>query len=175
MPEPTLEQIEHDLRIVRRGLKDAGAPQSVLNSIKTRALKTGRRQTGPHKGNRANRWDVSTDDRQYGSEPDCKMILLKLYAEMLEFKNAPTVDEATKQTLEKYLGHQIEHGTYRDALTKERLDFARLVAESKDPQHGKSEFHLGHENPKAFPRHTPENVHWRGARSNLHPGRLNAP
>lgn len=103
------------------------------------------------------------------------MILLKLYAEMLEFKNAPSVDEATKRILENYLGHQIEQGSYRDALTKERLDFARLVAESKDPQHGKSEFHLGHENPKSFPRHTPENVHWRAARSNLIQGDLTLP
>jgi hypothetical protein len=172
MPLPTLAEIDHDLRTVRKSLRAAGVPQSLLNSVRTRALKTGRRQTGPHKGNRADRWDVDTGDPQYGSETDCKLILLRLYAMMLEFKNAPNVDDPTKSTLEKYLGRPIQKGQYRDPLTKERLDFTSFVAESEHPQHGRSDFHLGHENPKAAPKHTPANVGWRSARSNLIQGDL---
>lgn len=172
MPKPTLEELDHDLRLARKGLKTAGVPMKVLDSIKTRALKTGRRLTGPNQGNRKNRWQVSDDDPQYGGEEDCKTILLRLYAAAVEFKNAPEINEETKTILQKHLGRPIKTNSFRDLLTKERLDFANLVAESETPQHGRSEFHLGHENPKATPRHIPSNVTWRSARSNLIQGDL---
>jgi hypothetical protein len=91
---------------------------------------------------------------------------------ILCFKNAPTVDANVGLVLEFYLGSHIEAGWYRDALTLERLDYDYLQAEAAAPQHGRSEFHLGHENAQAVPKHTPGNVSWRSARSNLIQGDL---
>jgi hypothetical protein len=44
--------------------------------------------------------------------------------------------------------------------------------EAAAPKHGRSVFHLGHENAQAAPKHTPGNVSWRSARSNLIQGDL---
>ena len=172
MPTLTLKHIEHDLRTVRKSLKKAGVQAKLLDSIRTRALETGRRQTGPHQSNRQSRWKTRKDDPQYASESDCKIILLRLYATMLEFRNAPRADGATMLTLEKYLGRPIQGDRYEDPLTKERLDFSKLAGEIENPEHGKSQFHLGHEKPKAVPRHLPANVSWRSARSNFMQGDL---
>ena len=78
------------------------------------------------------------------------------------------------QLLEFYLGCPIRLGEYRDALTLEKLDYNHIQAEGtfRRLRHGRSEFHLGHENAQAVPRHTPANVSWRSARSNLIQGDL---
>lgn len=91
---------------------------------------------------------------------------------MLDFKNAPTVDDATRTLLEQYVDTPIAPGTYRDALTKELLDYQDFLA---DPTPGRSNFHIGHVDPTATPRHTPANVSWRSARSNLIQGDLTLP
>jgi hypothetical protein len=171
MTTPT-EELDRDLRRIRAGLRQAGVSDPLLRSVETRALRTGRRQTGPWPTNREARWRLDPAHPQYGSEADCKTILLRLLGMMLEFRNAPSVDDATRETLEAYLGHPIQAGSYRDPLTLERLDYAELRLETESPEHGRSEFHLGHRNPQAIPRHVPGNVEWRSARSNLIQGDL---
>ncbi len=99
-------------------------------------------------------------------------MLLRLLGMMVTFADAPTVDAQTQAVLENYLGRRIVPASYRDSLTLERLSYPALVAEVASPRHGSSEFHLGHEDPTALPRHTPTNVSWRSARSNLIQGNL---
>src|SRR6266705_3824703 len=113
MATPT-EDLDRDLRRVRAGLRQAGVSDPLLRSVETRALRTGRRQTGLWPTNREARWRLDPTHPQYGSEFDCKTILLRLLGMMLEFRNAPTVDDATRATLERYLGHPIQAGSYRD-------------------------------------------------------------
>jgi len=91
---------------------------------------------------------------------------------MLEFRNAPKVDPETEEILANYLGQPIRSGAYRDALTLERLDYADFGEEIESPTPGRSGFHIGHENPKATPKHTPANISWREERSNLIQGDL---
>jgi hypothetical protein len=167
--------LNRDLRKVRAGLRISGVPNKLLDNIGTRALRSGRRQTGTNQSNRASRWRLDPTDPQFGLEADCKMILLRLYGMMLEFTNAPQVDDETKATLEKYLGQPIRPAEYRDALTLERLNYSEFAAEIESPVHGRSRFHLGHEDPKATPKHTPSNVSWREERSNLIQGDLTLP
>lgn len=127
--------IDQDLRAVRRGLRQAGVPAGVVTAIATRALRAPRRKTGAFPANRQARWTLSPSHPDYGTERDCKVMLLRLYGMMLEFRNAPQVDSVTRQVLEKYLGKTIQPGTYEDALTLERLDYGRLVAGAAAPVH----------------------------------------
>lgn len=175
MPEDPISRLNADLRAVRRGVRQAGVPDKVLDYIGTRALRSGRRQTGVFRSNRMSRWKLDPADPQYGSEEDCKLIHLRLLAMLMEFRGAPAIDDATREVLERHLGQPIRPGSYRDALTKERLDYGALVREAEEPRHGRSEFHLGHDNPSITPRHTPDNVSWRSARSNLIQGDLTLP
>jgi hypothetical protein len=91
---------------------------------------------------------------------------------MLCFKNAPAVAPDTRVLLEFYLGSPVREASYRDALTLEKLDYSQLCAEAEAPLHGRSQFHLGHENPQGMPKHGAANVSWRSARSNLIQGDL---
>jgi hypothetical protein len=86
----------------------------------------------------------------------------------LEFKNAPQIEDPLIEELsEKYLKRNIKKDSYRDSLLLEFLDFQVLRAEAENPTHGKSEFHIGHLDPKKVPKHVPENIAWRTLRSNL--------
>ncbi|MBM4273050.1 MAG: hypothetical protein FJ134_01095 [Deltaproteobacteria bacterium] len=107
-------------------------------------------------------------DPQYGTEDDCKTILIILLLTTLEFKNAPLInDPRITEFSERYLGRSLAPNTYRDSLLLEFLDFQALRAEAENPTHGKSEFHIGHLDPSRIPKHIPENVAWRTLRSNL--------
>jgi hypothetical protein len=161
-----------DLRLVRAGLQTAGIPVALLNAISTRALRTGRRQTGQFPTNRQSRWQLDPQHPQYGTEEDCKEILLGLLATLLEFQGAPAVSEETMQILERHLRRELSPNSYRDPLTLELLDYHAFLAEVESPVHGRSEFHIGHRDPRAVPKHVPTNVEWRTARSNLIQGDL---
>lgn len=160
-------EVDGHLRAVRRALRSLGVPSSLLSGITTRAQRSGRRQTGEFRSNRDPRWRLNPLDPQYGTEIDCKVIELRLLGMMCEFVNAPVVDDATAAILQKYLGKQPIAGQYRDALTLEKLDYNEFVSEVGSPTHGKSKFHIGHDDPTAIPKHTPANISWRTHRSNL--------
>lgn len=163
----SVEELDREIRRVRAALRAVGVPLTLLNGIRTRAQLSGRRQTGEFTSNRNRRWTLNPADPQYGTEEDCKVIHLRLLGMMCEFVNAPVPDEETRDILAKYIGHPPVPGTYRDALTLEKLDYDAFVAEALTPQHGHSDFHIGHEDPTASPKHVPQNVSWRGKRSNL--------
>lgn len=168
----TIEEIESELRAVKRGLRNAGVPTNLLQGVSTRALRSARRQTGEFRSNRESRWRLDPRDPQYGTEIDCKLIELRLLGMICEFLNAPIPDQATLEILTKHLGHEPVPGQYRDALTKERLDYTTYFTESSSPVHGSSKFHIGHDDPTISPRHIPNNVSWRTHRSNLIQGNM---
>lgn len=175
----TLQRINHDLRVLKRIIRENGFPSNLISAIETRALRSGRRQTGIFRSNRQSRWTLIHDDPvhgtdpQYGTEEDCKVILIKLLISTLEFRNAPEInDHRIAELSERYLNRILEPGTFRDALLLESLDFQTLRAEADNPTHGYSEFHIGHLDPTRVPKHVPENIAWRTLRSNLIQGNM---
>jgi hypothetical protein len=164
--------LDADIKAVRKGLREAGVPEKLINAVATRALKSGRRQTGEFRSNRQSRWTLKKLDPQYGTESDCKKILLRLYATLLEYEGAPTVNPETQDILQKTLGRKLAPNSLRDELTLEKLSYPVVVAEALDPTPGVSAVHIGHRDPTLKPRHVPENVEWRTERSNLIQGNL---
>jgi hypothetical protein len=182
-----ITEIDDHRAAMKAALRAVGVPKKVISAIETRALRTGRKITGQFATNRDPRWELSPDHPQYGTERDCKIILVKLTAQIFCFDNAPLMPSALsrvsnavkaiapqlKEICERhYLGHEIKSNSFRDALLLERFDFHDLVAEGFDPVHGHSSFHIGHEDPTRKPKHTPDNVAWRTKRSNLIQGNM---
>lgn len=170
----TLDELNDDMSRLKKLLKAHGFPPKLISAIETRALRSGRRQTGVFQSNRTPRWRLIFADPNYGTDPQfgteeaCKHIFIVLLLTTLEFKNAPRVgDQLLDELSMKYLGRIIQPDSYRDSLLLEFLDFQVLRAEAEAPTHGKSLFHLGHEDPTLTPKHVPENVAWRTLRSNL--------
>jgi hypothetical protein len=184
---PDQPEVEKHFEAMGAALRAAGLHSKTVSSIKTKALRTGRKVTGEYATNRDPRWSLDPGHPQYGTEIDCKIIFVKLAAQIFCFDNAPGMPtELTRVSQEikdlgpdlkdiceeRYLGHQIRSGTFRDSLLLERFDFNDLVAEGLNPVHGHSSFHIGHEDPTLKPKHRPDNVGWRTYRSNLIQGNM---
>ncbi len=171
---PDLHDVEKHATQMKQLLRDSGLHARTISGIQTKAYRTGRKTTGLHATNRESRWTLNPSHPQYGAEHDCKAIFVKLCAQIFCFDNAPQIkDAAFRKILEdKYLGHVIEPGRFRDRLLLEHFDFNKLVAEGHKPTHGHSEFHIGHEDPTLTPKHAADNVSWRSYRSNLIQGNM---
>ncbi len=179
LESPPLCVIDADLKELKKLLREQDFPSKLISNIETRALRSGRRQTGVFQTNRHPRWSLIHDhaehgtDPQYGSEADCKAILIILLLTTLEFRNAPEIDSPLIHELShRHLGRALERGTFRDSLLLEYLDYRELCAEAANPTHGQSLFHIGHIDPTRIPKHVPENVAWRTLRSNLIQGNM---
>ena len=168
----TLTEVRGDLKDLKRGLRDMGVPSRLVTAVETRALRSGRRQTGRHQSNRQSRWRLLPNDPQYGTELDSKIVLVKLLSQILEFQDAPLPTDEVDMLARKYLERTPIAGQYRDPLTREHLSYSRMVSENANPRRGISSFHIGHDDPSAQARHIPANVNWRSARSNLIQGDL---
>lgn len=164
---PSIQELDADIRAARKGLRALGVPLKLLDGVKTRSQLSQRRTTGLYQSNRKSRWTLDPLDPQYGSEVDCKIIHLQLLAMMCEFTGAPTLDSMTETVLGKFIGHPPVPGAYRDALTLESLSYVAFSVEAQNPRHGHSDFHIGHDDPTANPKHVPANISWRSKRSNL--------
>lgn len=167
-----MEVLNDEIKVVKKALRAAEVPAKLINGTTTRALKTGRKMTGPWKTNRASRWTVEADHPQYGSEIDCKLILLRLFATILEFDGAPQLDGRALEILEHRLGRPLVPNSFKDELLLETLAYSDIAAEAENPRHGYSPIHIGHRDPTRQPKHTPDNVEWRTERSNLIQGNL---
>jgi hypothetical protein len=75
---------------------------------------------------------------------------------------------------ERYLGKAISPGLYQDALLLEKLDYHKLRDDCLAPVPGHAIYHIGHQDPTRprSPKHVPDNIAWRTARSNLIQGNL---
>lgn len=169
-----LAQIQADLKAVSSALAAAGVPAKTINAIKTRALRTGRKQGGEHATNRDSRWTLAPTHPQFGTEADCKAIFVRLCAQIFCFDNAPALPDPLKGHLEAHYmdGSPIAPGSHRDSLLLERFNFDEFLAEGLTPVHGHSLFHMGHEDPTLKPKHQPHNIAWRTFRSNLIQGNM---
>lgn len=167
--------LDTDIKVVRSELRRVGVPPKLIGAIATRALRSGRRQTGTYRSNRDPRWKLQSKDPQYGTESNSKEVLLKLYATLLEFEGAPSAEGNALRILERSLGRSLRPDSFRDELTLEKLSYADVVAEVLDPKPGISAIHIGHRDPTIHPRHVADNVEWRTERSNLLQGNLTLP
>ena len=172
MRYPDFEQIRLDFKAALKAFRAAGVPAKLITSIQTKALRTGRKQTGEHATNRQNRWSINPESPQYASESDSQIIFIILCAMIFEFENAPPLDEGIRPVFESYLGKTIKPGTYRDALLLEKLNYNKLRDDCLSPKHGYGVYHIGHQDPTRSPRHVPDNVAWRTSRSNLIQGNM---
>src|SRR5579863_4198467 len=148
---PTIEQIRQDFQKAKKVLRAIGVPQKLIASIETKALRTGRKQTGEHATNRQSRWTINPANPQYASESDSRTIFIILCAMMFEFQNAPPLPDEARPLFEPYLGKTIKPGVYQDALLLEKLDYHRLRDDSLAPQHGYGIYHIGHQDPTRSP------------------------
>lgn len=171
-PYPDLEQIRLDYKAAKKVLRVAGVPAKLITSIETKALRTGRKQTGEHPTNRQNRWEINPASPQYASESDSRIIFIILCGMMFEFENAPPLADEARSLFESYLRKNIKPNAYQDALLLEKLDYNKLRDDCLSPQHGYGVYHLGHQDPTRSPRHVPDNVAWRTSRSNLIQGNM---
>jgi hypothetical protein len=172
MPYPDLDQVRVDFNAAKKALRVAGVPAKLVRSIETKALRTGRKQTGEHATNRQSRWAINQASPQYASESDSRIIFIILCAMMFEFENAPPLGKEARILFESYLGKTIKPGGYLDALLLEKLDYNKLRDDCLSPQHGYGIYHIGHQDPTRSPRHVPDNVAWRTSRSNLIQGNM---
>lgn len=172
MPYPDLEQVRLDFKTAKQALRTAGMPAKLITSIETKALRTGRKQTGEHATNRQSRWAINPVSPQYASECDSRIIFIILCAMIFEFENAPPLTEEVRPLFESYLGKSIKQGAYQDALLLEKLDYNKLRDDCLAPKHGYGVYHIGHQDPTQSPRHVPANVAWRTSRSNLIQGNM---
>ena len=154
----TLVEVRDDLKHLKRGLREMDVPNKLVLAVETRALRSGRRQTGQYQSNRQSRWKLQTNDPQFGTELDSKIILVKLLSQLVEFQDAPPITGKVGRVARKYLERSPRPGQYRDPLTKERLSYSQMVAENAAPRQGISSFHIGHDDPTTQPRHIPGNV-----------------
>lgn len=158
---------------VKRSLRNHGVPDRLLNGIETRALRSGRRQTGEFQSNRQARWTLDPNDPQYGNERDCKIIVVRLFGMLLAFEDPPNIDDDERDIIKRhYIGAPLQPGTYKDSLLLESMSYPDFAAEAAAPTHGTSNFHIGHEDPTIHPKHIPENIMWRSHRSNLIQGNM---
>jgi hypothetical protein len=175
MAEATTTELDKELRVVRKSLREASVPDKLLRAIETRALRTGRKLTGDFQTNRQPRWQIPANWPQYGTEVDCKLILLRLFATLLEFDGAPSVGAAARHILEKRLGRPLVQNGFRDELLLEKVSYDEVVGEAQESTHGLSMIHIGHRDPTLKPKHKPNNVEWRTHRSNLIQGNMTLP
>ena len=164
MDERILIRINKDLKIIKKQLRKVDVPNKAIQSIGTRALRSGRRLTGEFRSNRNSRWLLSYNDPQYGTEIHCKLIFIKLLGRLMQFDRAPITTDTIK-CFGVYLN--FETLPYKDPLTKEVLSYEQFIDETINPKHGHSSFHMGHLNPQLQPKHLFKNVDWMTKRSNL--------
>lgn len=169
MPTPSLLEVESHIRNLKLALKRSGAPSKMIDSISTKALRTGRKVNGQFATNRECRWKINPSHPQFANELDCKMIFAKLLAQIFCFDNAPDFPaSAIKSEIQAcYLNVAMKPGTFRDSLLLERFDYNEMVQEYSESIHGFSNYHIGHEDPTLKPKHLPGNIAWRTHRSNL--------
>ena len=166
----TILELRSDLSRLRLAMRNAGTPSKLLTAISTKSLRTPRRQTGriEHRTNRDPRWEVDPIHRDYSSEMDAHLVLLRLWIDTLFMKNAPHVDpDLIRELSLKYFPNDEPPSETKDPVTDEVLDWDQLKFEVVDnPTHGYSRFHIGHLDPHAVPKHRPDNVRWQLKESN---------
>jgi|SRR5579872_6751540 len=107
MHYPDLEQVRIDFKAAKAIMRAAGMPSKLVNSIETKALRTGRKVTGEHATNRQPRWAINPANPQYASEHHARIIFIILCAMIFEFENAPILTDEARTMFEACLGKDL--------------------------------------------------------------------
>lgn len=133
----------------------------IYKKVQLQVRRTPRRLTGPYKTNRQSRWKLQPEHPDYTAADQIPRVEAKLFAMALEFTGIPTVPEEVAEAGGAILGHSPVPGAYRCPITGRQMHFEGMLQEARDPQHGRSVFHVGHVRPKARGgANTPENTYW---------------
>lgn len=138
--------------------------------LEVKVFKTDRALTGKDKTNRAKRWEVLAGDFQHATLEQCWAAEKRLTRDLVCFQDFPPSLKASFVD-----GHLVaaDAPTTRCPVTLETLSFRHLAKSVLDPQHGVSQYQIGHSYPlKRGGKHDGKNVCWQSADGNRIQGDL---
>ena len=142
----------------------------VKAKIQVKVFKTDRSLTGKDKTNRAKRWEVLTGDFQHASLEQCWSAERKLTADLAAFADFP---QSMRQAFVDASLLPPSVAPTRCPVTLEQLSYVDLADSLLNPQHGVSQYQVGHLYPlKRGGNHDGENVCWQSANGNRIQGDL---
>lgn len=134
------------------------------DKIKIKTYLTDRALTGPYKTNREKRWETHPHSVQFATRRTCLEIEYKLVTQLCAFEGFPPQAREVLQA-QGILPERLE--VFRCPVTQEPLSFPLFREALLNPQHGKSEFQIGHLNPLKLDEpgtdvigHTADNISW---------------
>lgn len=134
------------------------------DKIKIKTYLTDRAQTGLYKTNREKRWETHPHSVQFATRRTCLDIEYKLVVQLCAFEAFPPESRDMLQA-QGILPQRLE--VFRCPVTQEPLSFPLFREALLNPQHGKSEFQIGHLNPLKLDEpgtgvvgHTADNISW---------------
>ena len=134
------------------------------DKIKIKTYLTDRALTGPYKTNREKRWETHPHSVQFATRRSCLEIKYKLVTQLCAFEGFPPQSRELLQA-QHILPEKLE--VFRCLVTREPLSFPPFREALLGPQHGKSEFQIGHLNPLKLDEpgtdvvgHTADNISW---------------
>jgi hypothetical protein len=144
--------------------------------VKIKTYLTDRALTGNYKTNREKRWETHPHSVQFATRTACLEIEYKLVTQLCAFKDFPP---ASYEMLRQQNVVPMELPLYRCPVTLEPLSFLLFRTALLNPQHGKSDFQVGHLNPLKLDQpgtdtagHSADNVSWISADGNRIQGSL---
>lgn len=126
--------------------------------IKIKSYLTDRAQTGPHQTNREKRWETDPKSVQFATKHECYMVEKKLIEQLILFKNFPV------KLRSQLIDNRNDYTTC--PITLNEFDFNLFQKELINPNHGQSNFHVGHLNPlkkmseDPLDGHNQKNISW---------------
>ena len=155
---------------------DAEFFRTALNDkIKVKTYLTDRVLTGEHKTNREKRWETHPESVHFADRRTCLAIEYALVTQICRFDGFPRA-AITQLQGEKVLPSKLD--TALCPITGDKLSYEFFRKELLSPQHGKSDFQIGHLNPLKLgdanraAGHTADNISWISADGNRIQGSL---
>jgi len=146
------------------------------DKIKIKTYLTDRALTGPFKTNREKRWETHPHSVQFATRRTALEVEYALVTQLCAFEGFPPDSREALQA-EGILPAQLR--TFRCPVTQEAMSFPFFREALLNPQHGRSEFQVGHLNPLKLEEpgsdtagHTADNISWISEDGNRIQGRL---
>lgn len=150
------------------------------DKIKTKTYLTDRAQVGDFKTNREKRWEADPHSPQFATRTETMAIEYALITQLCAFEGFPTASLESLQALGVIPN---ELPILRCPITLEPMSFLEFREALLNPQHGRSDFQVGHLNPLKLEieanettaeavGHTSNNISWISADGNRIQGSL---
>ena len=154
-----------------RSNTEAALFAKIYSKVKVKCYLTDRALTGTAKTNREKRWEAHPDSVQFAFRRDCLAIEARLMRQIVDFVGFPLT---LRRALEQQGLVDPKTDDFVCPVTLEPVSFAEFRESIMRPQHGRSEFQVGHLSPlkldqpalAAAAGHTPDNVSWISADGN---------